>query len=78
MRDDDNREVQVTCYCFGPARKSHLTLGEIKNVPPPFIMVCPCGSGAWVTYDRLELLSILNKRPEDGPFKMTFREIRSG
>jgi hypothetical protein len=46
MREEDAREVQVTCYCFGRARKSHLTLGEIKSIPPPFIMVCPCGSGA--------------------------------
>jgi hypothetical protein len=75
MRDEDSREVQVTCHCFGPARTSHLTLGEIKIIPPPFIMVCPCGSGTWVTFDRMELFAILNKK--NTPLKMTFREIRS-
>jgi hypothetical protein len=73
---EDSQEVQVMCHCFGRTRTSHLMLGQIKNVPPPFIMACPCGSGVLVTYDRLELLTILNKRPEEeAPFTMTFREV---
>ncbi len=58
---DDEQLINIKFACCP------LALGQIRNIPPPYVIECPCGCGS------LELLQILNKNAADGPFTMTFK-----
>jgi hypothetical protein len=68
---DDGQLINVKFACCNRTRQ--LALGQIRNIPPPYVVACPCGCGSLATYDKLELLQMLNKTAADGPFNMIFK-----
>jgi hypothetical protein len=67
----DDQVIQVKFECCG--RRLPIPLGNIRTIST-LGALCPNPKcGARVTYDPRELLNLLNQKPEDGSFKITFR-----
>lgn len=67
---DDAQLVMVTFSCCGHQAVHHF--GALKTSPIGF--VCPA-CNATAQYDRHEYVALLNKEPEDPPFKISLYPV---
>ena len=69
---EDSQQIRCKLSCCG-IDFMH-SLGDIRNIPPPFEIQCPLCETR-VRYDHSQLVALLDSEPNDKSFELDFRVV---